>query len=73
MAERLVSIMTFDRPEGAHLLKGRLEAEGIECHVIDPHPVSGAMYSAAVGGIDVRVWEADVERAREIVTTQHSE
>lgn len=68
MAERLVTIATFNEPTEAHILKGRLESEGILCFLGDEHIIGAQpFYSAAVGGVKLRVTENDVEEARAIL------
>ncbi|OKL41813.1 putative signal transducing protein [Pontibacter flavimaris] len=68
MAERLVTIATFNELTEAHILKGRLEAEGILCflgdeHIVGVHP----FYSVAVGGVKLKVTEGDVMEAKAIL------
>lgn len=65
MAERLVTIATFSHPTEAHILKGRLEAEGIPCFLGDEHIIAAQpLYSVAVGGVKLRVTEGDEQEAR---------
>ena len=68
MAERLVTIATFSQPTEAHVLKGRLEAEGIPCFLGDEHIIAAQpFYSVAVGGVKLRVTEGDEQEAREML------
>jgi len=68
MAERLVTIATFNQPTEAHILKGRLEAEGIPCFLGDEHIIAAQpFYSVAVGGVKLRVTEGDEQEAREML------
>lgn len=68
MAERLVTIATFNELTEAHILKGRLEAEGILCFLGDEHIVGvQPFYSVAVGGVKLKVTEGDVAEARAIL------
>ncbi len=67
MRDDLVTIATFNNQANAHLLKGRLESEGIEAVVFNPQPASGLVGIAAVGGILVQVWPEHEEKARLIV------
>lgn len=68
MSNRLVTIATFGEPTEAHILKGRLEAEGIPCYLGDEHIVSvQPFYSVAVGGVKLRVPEGREADARAIV------
>ncbi|WP_018479737.1 putative signal transducing protein [Pontibacter roseus] len=68
MAERLITIATFNQPTEAHILKGRLEAEGIPCFLGDEHIIAAQpLYSVAVGGVKLRVTEGDEQEAREML------
>ncbi|QCR24711.1 DUF2007 domain-containing protein [Pontibacter sp. SGAir0037] len=68
MARRLVTIANLNEPTEAHILKGRLEAEGIQCFIGDEHIVAAQpFYSVAVGGVKLKVAEEDVEEARAIL------
>ncbi|MFT2010160.1 DUF2007 domain-containing protein [Pontibacter sp. 13R65] len=68
MALRLVTIATFSQPTEAHILKGRLESEGIPCYLGDEHIVGAhPFYSVAVGGVKLQVEEQHAEEARELV------
>lgn len=67
-AHRLVAVAACARPVEAHLIRCRLEAEGLEAFVADEHIVSVQwLYSAAVGGVKVQVRARDLERARAIL------
>ncbi len=53
-----------------HVVKGRLEADGIECFVRDEHTITAIpVYDIALGGIKLQVREQDVEAAKEILKT----
>jgi hypothetical protein len=64
MADRLVTIATFDLAGKARLALNVLEAAGIKAVLSDEALVSmDWLLSTAVGGIKLQVWEADAERA----------
>ncbi|TXK37996.1 DUF2007 domain-containing protein [Pontibacter qinzhouensis] len=68
MALRLVTIATFNQPTEAHILKGRLESEGIPCYLGDEHIVGAhPFYSVAVGGVKLQVAEQHEAEARHLV------
>ena len=68
MAERLITIATCNELTEAHILKGRLEAEGILCFLGDEHIVGAQpFYAVAVGGIKLKVPENDVDEAKAIL------
>lgn len=64
----LVTIATFSSYFDAHLIKGRLEHEGVSCFIKDENTVSiNPMYDIAMGGIKLQVPENEVDTAREIL------
>ncbi len=67
MRDDLVTVGSFHNAAEAYLLHDRLEAEGVWCHVFDPHPASGPGFSGAAGGVLVQVMPDDAEKARQIV------
>jgi predicted Zn-ribbon and HTH transcriptional regulator len=63
-------VAAYGNPIEAHLTRCRLEAEGIEAFVADEHIVAVQwLYSAAVGGVKVRVRARDWEQARRVLLT----
>lgn len=65
-----VTIARFSNAFDMHVVKGRLEADGIECFVRDEHTITAIpIYDIALGGIKLQVREADVEAAKEILKT----
>lgn len=64
----LTTIHTFTYPAELVVLRIRLEAEGIECHVVDELTVQVYPFSSnAIGGIKLQVREDDVPRALAIL------
>ena len=69
MAERLVTIAAFNDATEAHIVKGRLEADGILCFLGDENIVGiHPFYSVAVGGVKLKVTEDDVMEAKAILS-----
>lgn len=63
-----VTIMTFLNPMELAVLRGRLEADGIECRVLDELTAQvNPFYANAIGGIKLQVRESDVQKAIEIL------
>lgn len=61
---QLVTIAIFPTAFSAHVIQGRLQADGIECYVQDEHSVQMTpMFSNAIGGIKLQVKEEDVQIA----------
>ncbi len=68
MGRDLVTIATYSHPTEAHILKTKLESEGIWSYVADEAIVTmNWLYSNAVGGVKLKVREPDVDRALEIL------
>jgi hypothetical protein len=67
-AQGLVAVAACAQPVEAHLIRCRLEAEGLDAFVADEHIVSMQwLYSPAVGGVKVQVHARDADRARAIL------
>lgn len=65
---QLHTLKSFENPIDAHLLRTKLEVEGISCYLVDEHIVSlNPIYSNAVGGIKLKVAPENFSRAMEIV------
>jgi hypothetical protein len=61
-------VAAFPQPVLAHIARGRLEAEGIECALADENIVAVQwLYSGAVGGVKLLVRESHQERALRIL------
>lgn len=64
----LITIRTFDNSFEAHLLKCKLENEGIPCYIFDENTVSiNPLYNITVGGIKLKINQADADKALEII------
>jgi hypothetical protein len=66
-------IITFEQyydPMLAHIIRTKLEDNGVPCFIADDNIISAnPIYSNAVGGIKLKIFERDLERCREIVAT----
>ncbi len=60
----LITVKTFDNTIDAHILMARLENEGVPCFLVDDNLVSiNPMYAHVVGGIKLKIHEADQDKA----------
>lgn len=68
MAEKLITVASFNEPTMAHVAQIQLEAEGIESY-LDNENVVGMFwhYGNALGGVKVQVREGDAEAAQLIL------
>ena len=66
--DELVIVASFATPTEAHILRTRLEAEGIPCLIANEHIVNAnPLWSNALGGVQVQVRQPDAARAMEIL------
>lgn len=64
----LITFKTFDNSIDAHILKIKLESEGITCFLFDENIVSvNPLYSNLVGGIKLKINEEDLVHAKNVV------
>ncbi len=64
----LVTVARFSNSFDLHVIKGKLEHEGIPCYTKDEQTVTiDPLLEVAVGGIKLQVADTDVERANEIL------
>src|SRR5690554_3245743 len=64
----LVTIMTSDNGIDVHIMKGRLETDGIDCFVFDENIMTlNPLFNIAVGGVKLKVNEEDADKARAII------
>lgn len=69
-SESLVTLGSFPDALQAHLVKTKLESEGIECFLLDESVTW--LYPQALSGVKVQVYESDLERARDILDREES-
>ena len=70
---KFITVATFDTSPEAHIAMGRLQAEGIDCHLADEHLVqTDWLYSIAVGGIKLQVLPENAEKALQILARDDS-
>jgi DNA-directed RNA polymerase subunit RPC12/RpoP len=71
--DRIVVYKTFTDPIEANIVKGLLDSYGIECFLSDENMVTlNAMYSSAVGGVKLTVFEKDTDRISAILQSENA-
>lgn len=71
--DKIVVYQTFTDPNEAHIVKGLLDSYEIECFLSDENIVTlNALYSNAVGGVKLNVFEKDVDRIESILKSENS-
>jgi len=64
----LITIATYTNPLEAHIVRGRLQAEGIETYVAHEHHIWANWFlSTALGGVKLQVRPEDAQQAQEIL------
>jgi len=67
---KYVPVAAYDNYVTAHLAKGRLEAESIQCWLMDENTVTiMPIWSQALGGIKLMVPDVQAPRAQEILAS----
>lgn len=65
----LITIKIFENAIDAHILKTKLESEGIPAIVVDENLITlNPFYNIAVGGVKLQVRDEDFEKANTILT-----
>jgi hypothetical protein len=66
--ERFIEIRSYDNYIYANIVLGKLQAEGINCHLKDEYTITiDPLLSPALGGIKVMVAHSQVDRALELL------
>jgi len=69
--DKIVTFESYYDPMLAHIVRTRLEANGIPCFIADESALAAhPIYNTAAGGVKLKVFERDVERCREILATE---
>lgn len=64
----LITIKTFDNSFDAHLLRAKLESEGIACYIFDDNLISlNPLYNFALNGIKLKINAFDKEKVIKII------
>ncbi|MEM7185680.1 MAG: DUF2007 domain-containing protein [Bacteroidota bacterium] len=70
MSETFVTVAQFTYSSEAQIIRGKLESEGIPVFMADDLTIDiDPLVSNALGGVRLRVYSEDEERAREILDT----
>lgn len=71
-SDKIIVFQTFSDPIQANIVKGLLSSYAIECFLSDENIVTlNALYSNAVGGVKLNVFERDIERISEILQSEN--
>ena len=68
--DKIVTFESYYDPMLAHIIRTRLEANGIPCFIADDNTIgANPLYNQAVGGIKLKIFERDLERCRAILAS----
>ena len=74
MEDKIVVYQSFIDPIKAHIAKGLLVSWGIECFLSDVNMVTvNLMYSQAIGGVKLNVFQRDVEKINTLLKAEQIE
>lgn len=69
---KVVVYKTYMRPFEAYIVKGLLEANGIECFLTNEIFASrNPVYSSSVEGMKLNVFEKDISRIDELINSEN--
>jgi Putative prokaryotic signal transducing protein len=69
--DKIITFESYYDPMLAHIIRTRLEANGIPCFIADENTIgANPLYSQAIGGVKLKIFERDLERCREILATE---
>jgi hypothetical protein len=70
--DKIVTFESYYDPMLAHIVRTRLEANGISCFVADENTIGALnpIYTNTAGGVKLKVFERDIPRCREILATE---
>jgi len=69
--DKIITFESYYDPMLAHIIRTRLEANGISCFIADENMIAAnPIYNQAVGGVKLKIFERDLERCREILASE---
>jgi hypothetical protein len=69
--DKIVTFESYYDPMLAHIVRTRLEANGIQCFIADENTIgANPLYNQAIGGVKLKIFERDMEKCREILASE---
>ncbi|CAH8188876.1 DUF2007 domain-containing protein [Vibrio aestuarianus] len=69
----MVIVSKYSFTHEAYIAKAKLHSFGIDCHLTDEHTINSQwLYSDAIGGVKLWVFEQDFDKANTILTHDYS-
>jgi hypothetical protein len=68
MEDKIITFESYTDPMLAEIIKGRLEANGIECFIADGFAIgANPIFSNTQGGMKIKIFERDLEKCKAIL------
>ena len=72
--DKIIVFETFYNPIEANIVKARLMDSGVQCFLSDENTITlNPLYTQALGGVKLHLFEKDAELARSILQAQEGE
>ena len=69
--DKIITLESYYDPMLAHIIRTRLEANGIPCFIADENTIgANPLYNQAVGGVKLKIFERDLEKCKEILANE---
>ena len=68
MEDKIITFESYQDPMLAEIIKGRLEANGIDCFIADGLTIgANPLFNNAIGGVKIKIFERDLEKCKAIL------
>ncbi len=69
--DKIITFESYYDPMLAHIIRTRLEANGIPCFIADENTIgANPLYNQAVGGVKLKIFERDLQKCRDILAAE---
>lgn len=70
-SDKIITLGSYYDPMLAHIIRTRLEANGIPCFIADENTIgANPLYNQAIGGVKLKIFEHDLEKCRALLATE---
>jgi len=69
--EKIITFESYYDPMLAHIVRTRLEANGLPCYIADENTIgANPLYNQAIGGVKLKIFERDLLKCREVLANE---
>jgi hypothetical protein len=69
--DNIITFESYYDPMLAHIVRTRLEANGIPCFLTDENIIgANPLYNTAVGGVKLKIFERDLQKCKDILASE---